>query len=69
MTYLDRRLTFDGAPEDSSEGDCEASFGKGRLSENATVLGHDWYKLLDAPVLTLDVTVLTFDGATEDPAP
>ena len=25
--------------------------------ENATVRGRDWYKLLDAPVLTLDVTV------------
>ena len=25
--------------------------------ENATVRGHVWYKLLDAPVLTLDVTV------------
>jgi len=33
----------------------------GKLSrgflENATVRGRDWYKLLDAPVLTLDVTV------------
>jgi len=25
--------------------------------ENATVRGRDWCKLLDAPVLTLDVTV------------
>ena len=25
--------------------------------ENATVRGRAWYKLLDAPVLTLDVTV------------
>ena len=25
--------------------------------ENATVRGRDWYKLLDAPVLILDVTV------------
>ena len=25
--------------------------------ENATVRGRVWYKLLDAPVLTLDVTV------------
>ena len=25
--------------------------------ENATVRRRDWYKLLDAPVLTLDVTV------------
>ena len=27
------------------------------LLENATVCGRDWYKLLDAPVLTLDVTL------------
>ena len=27
-----------------------------RFLENATVRGLDWYKLLDAPVLTLDVT-------------
>jgi len=27
------------------------------LLENATVHGRDWYKRLDAPVLTLDVTV------------
>ena len=27
------------------------------LLENATVRGRDWYKLLDAPVLALNVTV------------
>ena len=27
-----------------------------RFLENATVRGRDWYQLLDAPVLTLDVT-------------
>ena len=31
--------------------------GRCKPLENATVCGRDWYKLLDAPVLILDVTV------------
>jgi len=36
-------------------GTLSACAGQGDFLEHATVRGHDWYTLLDAPVLTLDV--------------
>ena len=44
----------DAPARSSASGSCP---GTVRFLENATVLGRAWYKLLDAPVLTLDVTI------------